>query len=97
MRERKAPGIHEIRPLALDDVGARAARELHGMVVGACVEHEEMHAARQTGEGAWQIALFVARENDGGDYAWVQLAASRLVVRPSTRSWCVSAAPMKSR
>jgi hypothetical protein len=37
------------------------------MIVGTSVEHEDVDAARQAREGPRQIALFVAREDDGGD------------------------------
>jgi hypothetical protein len=51
-----------------------------------CVEHEHVDCARQASEGTWQIALFVAGENDGSDQAWVQVAASRRLACPSIRS-----------
>jgi hypothetical protein len=61
------PRIHEAGPLALHDAGARRARELQRMIARARIQDENLRPARQTGQGARQVALFVARENDGGD------------------------------
>jgi hypothetical protein len=37
------------------------------MISRVRVEHEHVDRTRQASEGTWQIALFVAGENDGGD------------------------------
>jgi hypothetical protein len=37
------------------------------MIARARVEDEDLRPARETGQGAREVALFVARENDGGD------------------------------
>ena len=65
--ECEAARVDEIGPFTLHDDGAGPARELHGMISRVRVEHEHVDRARQTSEGTWQIALFVAGENDGGD------------------------------
>jgi hypothetical protein len=67
LSEREAPRVDEVRPFALDDLGTGRARKLHGVIARARIEHEERDAARQTREGARQVPLFVAGEDDGGD------------------------------
>ena len=63
----EAARIDEIGPFTLHDDGAGSTRELHGMISRVRVEHKHVDRARQASEGTWQIALFVAGENDGSD------------------------------
>src|SRR5579862_2915319 len=102
-RKRKASRVEEIRPVALDDARPGASGERDRTIPRARIEHEHSNAARQARERTRQIALFVARQNDGGDYTWVQEASATPVSvnsardEPLIRSSCASAAPMKAR
>jgi hypothetical protein len=102
LRESKPACVDEARERPYDYARAALPSNLDGAVVRFMIENEYLSARRKRVEQTRQIALFVARKDDGGNLLRVRGGRYGAALRANScssrmRSSRSSAAPTKSR